>query len=148
LTAAPFKQTFAEELLRRANVTIDYSNQEVLSRDELFKKLYRTLEEHAGIHIRLLDYTHKHRYEEKYFFGDATSEFMRYALNEEETSRIYKLGCVHEKRSSGVEKLNIMGGFCVEDLMYYRNGKMYYESYAQNGYLFHGLDPELLPPVR
>lgn len=148
LTAAPFKQTFEEELLRRANVTIDYSNQEVLSRDELFKKLYRTLEEHAGIHIRLLDYTHKHRYEEKYFFGDATSEFMRYALNEEETSRIYKLGCVHEKRSSGVEKLNIMGGFRVEDLMYYRNGKMYYESYVQNGYTFHGLDPELLPPVR
>lgn len=148
LTAAPFRQTFEEELLRRANVTIEYSNQEVLSRDELFKKLYRTLEEHAGIHIRLLDYTHKHRYEEKYFFGDATSEFMRYALNEEETSRIYKLGCVHEKRSSGVEKLNIMGGFRVEDLMYYRNGKMYYESYVQNGYRFHGIEPELLPPVR
>ncbi|SMF90102.1 Tubulin like [Paenibacillus uliginis N3/975] len=148
LTGPPFRQTFEEELLQRANVTIEYSNQEVLSKDELFKKLYRTLEEHAGIHVRLLDYTHEHRYEEKYFFGDATSEFMRYALGEEETSRIYKLGCVHEQRTSGVEKLNIMGGFQIEDLLYYRNGKMYYERYVENGYQFHGISSELLPPVR
>ncbi|KKO54069.1 tubulin-like doman-containing protein [Paenibacillus sp. DMB20] len=148
LTAAPFRQTFEEELLQRANVMIEYSNQEVLSKDELFKKLYRMLEEHAGIHVRLLDYTHEHRYEEKYFFGDAMSEFMRYALGEEETSRIYKLGCVHEQRSSGVEKLNIMGGFQIEDLLYYRNGKMYYESYEQNGYQFHGIRSEVLPPIR
>ncbi|WP_019422333.1 hypothetical protein [Paenibacillus sp. OSY-SE] len=148
LTAEPFQQTFEEELLRRANVTIDYSNREVLSKDELFKKLYRTLEEHAGINIRLLDYTHEHRYEEKYFFGDAASEFIGYALSADDTSRIYKLGCVHEKRSSGVEKLNIMGGFHIEDMMYYRNGKVYYEGYNQNGYEFHGIDPGLLPELR
>lgn len=148
LTAAPFHQTFEEELLRRANVTVDYSNREVLSKDELFKKLYRTLEEHAVIHIRLLDYTHEHRYEEKYFFGDRSSEFIRYALSTDETSRIYKLGCVHERRSSGVEKLNLMGGFHVEDMMYYRNGKVYYDSYAQNGYEFHGINPDLLPDIR
>ncbi|MCY9513009.1 transcription initiation factor TFIID [Paenibacillus apiarius] len=148
LTAEPFKQTFEEELLRRANVTIDYSNREVLSKDELFKKLYRTLEDHAGINIRLLDYTHEHRYEEKYFFGDAASEFIGYALSADDTSRIYKLGCVHEQRSSGVEKLNIMGGFHIEDMMYYRNGKVYYESYLENGYEFHGIDPGLLPELR
>ncbi|WP_157277909.1 transcription initiation factor TFIID [Paenibacillus taiwanensis] len=148
LTAAPFHQTFEEELLRRANVTIDYSNREVLSKDELFKKLYRTLEEHAVIHIRLLDYTHEHRYEEKYFFGDRSSEFIRYALHTDETSRIYKLGCVHERRSSGVEKLNLMGGFHVEDMMYYRNGRVYYDSYAENGYEFHGIQPDLLPDIR
>lgn len=148
LTTEPFKQTFEEELLRRANVTIDYNNTQVLSKDELFKRLYRTLEDHAGIHIRLLDYTHDHRYEEKYFFGDYTSEFIRYALSADESSRIYKLGCVHEKRSSGVEKLNMMGGFHVEDLMYYRNGKMYYDSYVQNGYEFHGVDANLLPELR
>lgn len=148
LTAEPFAQTFEEELLRRANVTIDYSNTQVLSKDELFKKLYRTLEDHAAINVRLLDYTQEHRYEEKYFFGDSESEFIRYSLDADDTSRIYKLGYVHEQRSSGVEKLNLMGGFHIEDLMYYRNGKMYYETYLENGYEFHGLDPNLLPELR
>lgn len=148
LTSAPFNQTFEEELLRRANVTVEYNNTQVLSKDELFKKLYRTLEEHAVINVRLLDYTHEHRYEEKYFFGDAGSEFMRYAMGADETSRIYKLGMVHENRSSGVEKLSLMGGFHLEDLMFYRNGKVYYETYLQNGYEFHGIDSERLPQLR
>ncbi|WP_152392698.1 transcription initiation factor TFIID [Paenibacillus guangzhouensis] len=148
LTTEPFQQTFEEELLQRANVTIAYENNNVLSKDELFKKLYHTLEEQAGIHIRLLDYTHEHRYEEKYFFGDSSSEFIRFALGADETTRIYKLGCVHEKRSSGVDKLNLMGGFHIEDLMYYRNGKVYYESYIQNGYEFHGVDVHLLSELR
>ncbi|MBW7460261.1 transcription initiation factor TFIID, partial [Paenibacillus sepulcri] len=148
LTAEPFAQTFEEELLQRANVSVAYHNQQAVSRDELFHRLYRTLEDNAAIHIRLLDYTHQHRYEEKYLFGDRESEFIRYALSVDETSRIYKLGCVHEKRSSGVEKLNIMGGFHLEDLMYYRNGKVYYEAYLQNGYEFHTLDPSLLPELR
>lgn len=55
---------------------------------------------------------------------------------------------MHEKRSSGVEKLNLMGGFHLEDLMYYRNGKAYYETYVQNGYEFHGVDPGQLPELR
>lgn len=148
LTAEPFAQTFEEELLLRANVSVAYSNRKALSRDELFHLLYRTLEDNAAIHIRLLDYTHEHRYEEKYLFGDRESEFIRYALGVDETSRIYKLGCVHEKRSSGVEKLNIMGGFHLEDLMYYRNGKVYYETYLQNGYEFHTIHPSLLPELR
>lgn len=148
LTADAFRLTFEEELLQRANVTVEYSNRQVLSKDELFKMLYRRLEEHAGIHIRLLDYTHEHRYEEKYFFGDYTSEFVRYAVGADETSRIYKLGCVHEKRSSGVEKLNMMGGFHIEDLMFYRNGKIYYEQYVQHGYNLHGVDPDRLPNLR
>ncbi|MFD0716419.1 transcription initiation factor TFIID [Paenibacillus sp. GCM10027626] len=148
LTAEPFVQTFEEELLLRANVSVDYSNRKALSRDELFHRLYRTLEDNAVIHIRLLDYTHEHRYEEKYLFGDRETEFIRFALGVDEMSRIYKLGCVHEKRSSGVEKLNIMGGFHLEDLMYYRNGKVYYETYLQNGYEFHTLHPSLLPELR
>lgn len=148
LTADPFTQTFEEELLLRANVSVAYSNRKALSRAELFNLLYRTLEDNAAINIRLLDYTHEHRYEEKYLFGDRESEFIRYALGVDETSRIYKLGCVHEKRSSGVEKLNIMGGFHLEDLMYYRNGKVYYEAYMQNGYEFHFIDPAHLPELR
>ncbi|MHA0856439.1 transcription initiation factor TFIID [Paenibacillus sp. CMAA1364] len=148
LTAEPFAQTFEEEILRRANVTIDYSNTEVLSKDDLFKKLYRTLEDHAAINLRLLDYTQEHRYEEKYFFGDSQSEFIRYSLGVDETSRIYKLGYVHENRSSGVEKLNLMGGFHIEDLMYYRNGRVYYETYVNNGYELHGIDADVLPELQ
>lgn len=148
LDAEAFDQTFEEELLNRANVTTEYSNRQVLSKEELFKKLYRTLEENAVINARLLEYTQEHRYEEKYFFGDAESEFIRYASTADETSRIYKLGVVHEKRSSGVEKLNIMGGFHLEDLMYYRNGRVYYETYVQNGYEFHGIEAERLPELR
>lgn len=148
LTAEPFAQTFEGELLQRANVSVAYSNQKALSRDELFNRLYRTLEDNATINIRLFDYTHEHRHEEKYFFGDGESEFIRYALGVDEGSRIYKLGCVHEKRSSGVEKLNLMGGFHLEDLMYYRNGKVYYETYLQNGYEFHTIESDLLPELR
>ncbi|WP_160039833.1 MULTISPECIES: transcription initiation factor TFIID [Paenibacillus] len=148
LESEAFDQTFEEELLNRANVTTEYGNRQVLSKEELFKKLYRTLEEHAVINLRLLEYTQEHRYEEKYFFGDAESEFIRYAAGADETSRIYKLGVVHEKRSSGVEKLNLMGGFHLEDLMYYRNGKMYYETYVQNGYEFHGIEAERLPELK
>lgn len=148
LESEAFDQTFEEELLNRANVTAEYGNRQVLSKEELFKRLYRTLEEHAVINLRLLEYTQEHRYEEKYFFGDAESEFIRYAAAADETSRIYKLGVVHEKRSSGVEKLNLMGGFHLEDLMYYRNGKVYYETYVQNGYEFHGIDAERLPELK
>lgn len=67
------------------------------------------LEENSVTLVRLLDYTQEHRYEEKYFFGDADSEFVRYAIRADEALRVYKLGIVHEKRSSGVEKLNLMG---------------------------------------
>lgn len=148
LTAEPFAHPFEEELLLRANVSVAYSNRKALTREELFRQLYHTLEDNASINIRLLDYTHEHRSEEKYLFGDRESEFIRYALGVDETSRIYKLGCVHEKRSSGALKLNLMGGFHLEDLMYYRNGKVYYETYLQNGYEFHVLDPAHLPKLR
>jgi hypothetical protein len=148
LRAEPFNQSFEDELLLRANVSVAYGNRATLTKDELFRQLYRTLEDHAAINIRLLDYTHEHRYEEKYLFGDRESEFIQYALGVDETTRIYKLGCVDERRSSGVEKLNLMGGFHIEDLMYYRNGKLYYETYVQNGYEFHALDPARLPELR
>lgn len=137
LASRSFTQTFEQELLNRANVTIAYENKQALSQEDLFKELYRTLEDRAVIHIRLLDYTHKHRYEEKYMFGNANGEFVRYAAGVDNTTRIYKTGFVHEDRTSGVEKLNLMGGFTIEDLIYYRNGKTYYDTYIANGYNFH-----------
>lgn len=147
LTAEPLRLPFEEELLQRANVTITYGDKNVLTRDDLFRRLYRTLEDQAVVRIRVFDYTQEHRYEEKYFFGDHHSAFMDYAAHAEETSRIYKLGVVYEERSSGVEKLNLMGGFHLEDLMVYRNGKVYYDSYTENGYELHpaGLADKLSP---
>ncbi|WP_339811993.1 transcription initiation factor TFIID [Paenibacillus sp. FSL R7-0189] len=148
LAAEPFNLSFEEELLRRANVAAAYENRQVLSREELFKRLYHNLEEGAAINVRLFEYTQEHRHEEKYFFGDSSSEFLRYAFGVDETTRIYRLGFVHEQRRSGVEKLNLMGGFHLEDLLYYRNGKVYYETYAQNGYQLHGLSEDQLPEMR
>ncbi|OKP98847.1 transcription initiation factor TFIID [Paenibacillus sp. P46E] len=148
LTADPFALPFEEELLRRANVAAAYENREIVSREELFKRLYRSLEEEASINVRLFEYTQEHRHEEKYFFGDSSSEFLRYAFGADETTRIYRLGFVHEQRRSGVEKLNLMGGFHLEDLLYYRNGKVYYETYATSGYKLHGIGEEELPELR
>ena len=148
LKAEPFALSFEEELLRRANVAAAYDNRQVLSREELFKRLYRNLEEGAVVNVRLFEYTQEHRHEEKYFFGDSGSEFLRYAFTVDETTRIYRLGFVHEQRRSGVEKLNLMGGFHLEDLLYYRNGKVYYETYVLNGYQLHGIDPGQLPELR
>ncbi|GGO00548.1 hypothetical protein [Saccharibacillus kuerlensis] len=147
LGADPLVQTYEEELLRRANVAVEYENRETMTKEDLFRILYRKLEERAAINLRLFDYTQEHRHEEKYFFGDANGEFMRYALNEEETSRIYRVGYVHERRSDGVEKLNLMGGFHIEDLMYYRNGRVYYDAYIKAGYEFHAIDEKTLPEI-
>ncbi|MFS0725442.1 transcription initiation factor TFIID [Paenibacillus sp. 1P07SE] len=147
LPAEPFALSFEEELLRRANVSVDYSNREALSREDLFLRLYRTLQEQAMIRIRLLDYTHEHRHEESYLFGDGESAFVRYALGADASSRLHKLGVVHERRSSSVDKLSLMGGFHLEDLIYYRNNKVYYETYLRSGYLIHGQDPETLPEL-
>ncbi|MEK3725623.1 hypothetical protein [Paenibacillus sp. FSL H8-0034] len=135
-----FQKTFEDELLERANVAASYDNREVLSKEDLFRDLYSTLENEAAIRADVYHSTHKHRYIEKYFFGDYESEFIRYAFAIDQGSRAYKLGCVQEMKHSGIEKLNIMGGFRIEDLMYYRNGKRYYDTYLQNGFVFHSMN--------
>ncbi|KAA9004716.1 transcription initiation factor TFIID [Paenibacillus spiritus] len=148
LASPAFGLPFEEELLRRANVAAAYENREVLPKEELFRRLYRNLEEGAAVNVRLLQYTQEHRHEEKYFFGDSGSEFLRYALAQGETTRNYRVGFVHEERRSGVSKLNLMGGFHLEDLLYYRNGRIYYETYLQNGYELHADESGDLPPLR
>ncbi|PGV51553.1 hypothetical protein [Bacillus sp. AFS037270] len=137
LSQEEFHRTFEDELLERANVITDYENREILSKEELFKKLYLRLDESSSIHIEVFNYTQVNRYEEKYFFGDFYSEFMRFALEKEHDTRQWKVGCVHEKKTSGIEKLTLMGGFTLKDLMFYRNGERYYKKYTDNGYEFH-----------
>ncbi|MHB8061427.1 MAG: hypothetical protein ACYDG2_02150 [Ruminiclostridium sp.] len=142
-----FLQSFEDELLNRANVVIDYSNKEALSKEDLFKKLYDMLEDNAAINCYLFNYTHKHRYEEKYFFGDYYSDFLQYAFAFNRDKRTYKLGCVHEKRTSGIEKLNLMGGFQITDLVFARNCMKYYKTYLSEGFELHNIDIELLPKI-
>ncbi|WP_068776298.1 hypothetical protein [Paenibacillus sp. FJAT-26967] len=134
-----FHQSFEDELLQRANVAASYDNQDVLSKEDLFRDLYVTLENEAAIRTDVYHSTHRNRHEEKYFFGDAGSEFIQYAFAVDGGSRTYKLGCVHENKPGGIEKLRLMGGFRLDDLMVYRNGRRYYETYLENGYLFHGM---------
>ncbi|MCM3763532.1 tubulin-like doman-containing protein [Neobacillus niacini] len=137
LTQPEFHRSFEDELLERANVASDYANQEILTKDDLFKQLYQRLYENSAIQIEVFHYSQEHRYEEKYFFGDFYSKFMNFALEKEQETRHFKVGCAHEKDSSGVEKLTLMGGFKLKDLMYYQHGERYYKTYSENGYEFH-----------
>lgn len=137
LTQEEFHRSFEDELLERANVMTHYENRDILSKEDLFNQLYNRLHENSSIHIEVFNYTQEHRYEEKYFFGDFYSKFMKYALEKEHETRHFKVGCAHVKKSSGISKLAIMGGFKLKDLMYYRNGEKYYKAYLENGYEFH-----------
>jgi len=137
LTRSPFALSFEAELLARANVAAAYDNRTVLTKEDLFQDLSAVLEERAAVHIEVFHFLQKHRYEEKYWFADVRNDFVQYVLREAEGTRTYKQGCIHEARKSGIEKWNLMGGFGLEDLMYYRNNKKYHSSYMENGYVFH-----------
>lgn len=137
LNQSNFHRSFEDELLERANARSNYENRDVLSKEDLFKQLYLLLQENAAIQIEVYNYTQEHRHEESYFIGDFYSKFMDYALEKENESRHYKVGCAHEKKSTGIEKLTLMGGFQIKDLLYYRNGEKYYQAYVSNGYNFH-----------
>lgn len=131
-----FALTFDADLLARANVAAAYENRAVLTRDDLFRDLALALEERAAVHIEVFHFLQKHRYEEKYLFADTSNDFVQFVLHLDEGNRSYKQGCIHEDRKSGIEKLNLMGGFGMEDLMYYRNNKKYHTSYQDNGFSF------------
>ncbi|MBV7505686.1 hypothetical protein KW850_10520 [Bacillus sp. sid0103] len=137
LTQEEFHRNFEDELLERANVMTHYENRDVLSKSELFTQLYNRLDDQSSIQIEVFNYTQEHRYEEKYFFGDFYSKFMEFALEKEHETRQCKVGCAHEKKASGIEKLTLMGGFHLRDLMYYRNGEKYYKAYCNEGFEFH-----------
>ncbi|MBC8079930.1 MAG: hypothetical protein H7X86_06270 [Gorillibacterium sp.] len=137
-TDAVFAKSFEEELLDRANVTVGFEERNlILTKEELYRDLFERLETGATIRLSLFNYTQKHRYEEKYFFGDFESEFIRYAFALDRGNRTYQLGCVHERKTSGIDKLNIMGGFRMDDVMFGRNARKYYDSYVANGFNFH-----------
>ncbi|XOS91434.1 vWA domain-containing protein [Brevibacillus laterosporus] len=136
MTSETFSLSFEDELLARANVTAAYDNKTVLTREQLYRDLALELESGSSVHIEVFQFMQKYRYEEKYFFADYTNDFVQYVFRTEQGIRTYKQGCVHEANKSGIEKIKLMGGFGIEDLMYYRNNRKYYESYRENGFLF------------
>ena len=142
-----FKQSFEEELLNRANVTVRYGEQGTVTKEELFGKLYLTLEEASNLNIYTYRYAQKNPQEEKYYFGDYYSDLMQYIFKSGAQSEQLSVGCVYEKRTSGIEVLRIMGGFRIQDLIYIKACKKYYDLYLKEGYLFHGINPEKLPHI-
>ena len=44
---------------------------------------------------------------------------------------------VSDQRNSVIEKLQLMGGFKLQDLVYIRSAKRYYDAYKTQGYVFH-----------
>ncbi|MEK8129923.1 hypothetical protein WMW72_18635 [Paenibacillus filicis] len=142
-----FHQPFEQELLERANVTVSYDNRQALTKEELYRDLSAALDQESAVRADVYRFTHRHRHEESYLFGDAHSELVKYALEAAEQTDS-KAGCVHEGPSSGVEKLRLMGGFRRDDLMAYRNGQRFYDTYAASGYTFHrpGWEPAAAKP--
>ncbi|OLS33938.1 hypothetical protein [Bacillus sp. MRMR6] len=137
LSQEEFHRSFEDELLGRANVRTGYDNHDILSREALFKQLYQRLRENSAVQIEVYNYSQVHRHEEKYFVGDFYSKFMTYALEKENEANHCKVGCAHEKKSTGIEKLALMGGFELKDLLYYQKAERYYQAYLENGYEFH-----------
>ena len=131
-----FGLSFEEELLARANMLIDYEDKAVAAKSELYHMLYLSLEENSNPCVYLDAINTNHRYEEKYFMGDRKSEFMVYAYEKDKTSRNYKLAYMNDQRKSGLEKLQLMGGFTVNELIFTRTAERYYEAYLKEGYIF------------
>lgn len=132
-----FNRPFEQELLARANVTVSYADRQTLTPEELYRELCHTLDEEAAVRADVYRFTHRHRHDESYLFGDRSSELVQYALHAETEGGFRKLGCIDVKRDSGVEKLRLMGGFRRDDLMLMRTGSRYYDTYAAEGYRFH-----------
>lgn len=110
LSNEEFYKPFEEEFNKRANADVMDSSNNVLSKEELYRKLLNILDDNSAIKAYIMNYDVR-AYEEKYFFGDYESSFMKYAFNFDRNIRNYKIGYIHEKRASGIEKLSLMGGF-------------------------------------
>ncbi|WP_226679066.1 hypothetical protein [Mesobacillus jeotgali] len=144
---ARFYKTIEEELLDRSNLDIKASHQEVLKKSELFKELSKRLEDYAEFHINLFEMGYSNAYVEKYFFGDTEGEFIRWADEFDKKYRTYDLRYIHEEQSSGIEKLNLIGGFHISDLRYYENHRSNYDFYLSEGFVLHSFDLDLLPEL-
>lgn len=136
LTGEEFSMTFEDELNERANMSaVNYNK--LYTKDEIFKNLCNILEDKCVPKVFINDYNIK-KYEEKYFFGDYSSDFIKYAYNFDREVGNYAIGYIHERRATGIEKLSLFGGFKVKDLMYYKTAMKYYEACKSEGYKLSG----------
>lgn len=145
-TEDEFKLSFEEEFNKRANISLSDYNLKVLSREELYRRLYNILEDNSALKSHIMNYDVK-GYQEKYFFGDYSSDFIKYAFDFDRKTRNYKIGYIHEIKSSGIEKLNLMGGFGAKDIIYVKSSIEFYNYCLENEYLLHGIDAGLLPHI-
>lgn len=137
LTGEEFSKAFEDELNERTNLSnVDY-NREISTKDEIFKNLCTILEDNSVPKAFIIDYNVS-MHEEKYFFGDYSSDFIRYAYAFDKKAKSCEIGYIHEKRAAGIEKLSLLGGFKVKDLIYYKNSLKYYEACLKEGYELHG----------
>jgi len=135
---ALFNLSFEEELLERANISAQYEDEKIVAKSDLYKMLYQSLEENSKACVYLDTAQMMHRYEEKYFFADRESEFITYSYERDKVSRNYKLGCINDKKKSSIEKIQLVGGFELSDLILTKSASRYYDVYTKEGYQFHG----------
>lgn len=134
LNREQFNEPFESEMQKRANMLKSTVNSKILSKEEFFKNINNILEKDAKAHVYLVDYGNGVRIEEKYLFGKGDSEFMRYIDQYDKSIRNYKLGNIDTNLKSGIEKLNILGGFSIDNLFYFRNCEKYYNLYRKRGF--------------
>lgn len=67
LTQPEFNLSFEEEFNKRANVNVSDYNLKVLSREELYRRLYNILEDNSALKSHIMNYDVK-GYQEKYFW--------------------------------------------------------------------------------
>lgn len=132
-----FNLSFEEELLARANMHIEYTDTEVVAKTELYELLYDSLESNSKPCVYLDTTLAPYQYVEKYFISSQRSEFTAYAYKRDQSSCNYKISMVSDQRNSVIEKLQLMGGFKLQDLVYVRSAKRYYDAYKAQGYMFH-----------
>lgn len=123
LSEEEFKMTFEDELKERKNL-------KGFTKENIYKDLCTLLDENAIPKSLIYEYNVK-MYEEKYFFGDYSSDFIKYAYSFDKEWRNYSIGYIHEKTAAGIEKLSLFGGFKLNDLVYYKNSLKYYEALEQ-----------------
>lgn len=137
LTEKEFSMTFEDELSERTNISTVSYNREISTKEEIFKNLCVILENNSILKAFIIDYN-VIKYEEKYFFGDYSSDFIKYVYNFDKKSKSCEIGYIHERRATGIEKLSLMGGFKIKDLIYYKNSLKYYEAALKEAYKLHG----------
>lgn len=136
LTEKEFSMAFEDELNKRTNMSTVGYNKEISTKDEIFKNLCMILENKSALKAFIIDYNVV-KYEEKYFFGDYSSDFIKYVYDFDKKSKSCEIGYIHERRATGIEKLSLMGGFKIKDLIYYKNSLKYYEAALEEGYILH-----------